>query len=140
MSAALEQRVRQYRSRMLVRAWDYRQRHHARGVWYRLRRLLADTSHAYVVSSDAAALLRTEGFAVEAVGYAVEPPKTIVCAPQTRVANLASAREVPVSLGGDLLSAECLVLVPFDGAPESGSSCPPLTLPSESQPVRPERD
>ena len=116
MSAALEQRARQYRSRMLIRAWDYRQRNHARGVWYSLRRLLADTSHAYVVSSDDAALLRTEGFAVEAVGNAVEPPKTIVCAPQTRVANLVSAREVPVSLGGDLLSAECLVLVPFEDA------------------------
>jgi hypothetical protein len=119
MSAALEQRARQYRSRMLVRTWEYRQRHHARGVWYRLRRLLADASHAYIVSSHDAAQLRAEGFAVEAVGNAIEPPKIIVCAPRTRVTSLASAREVPVSLGGDLLSAECLVLVPFDRSPES---------------------
>ncbi|MBK5297472.1 MAG: hypothetical protein JJE40_09960 [Vicinamibacteria bacterium] len=53
---------------------------------------------------------------LETVGHAVEPPKTIVCVPQTRVANLVSAREVPVSLGGHLLSAECLVLVPFEDA------------------------
>lgn len=125
MSAALEQRARQYRSRMLVRTWDYRQRHHARGIWYRLRRLLADASHAYVVSSHDAAQLRAEGFAVEAVGNAIEPPKIIVCAPVTRVASLASAREVPVSLGGDLLSAECLVLVPFDSSPESVSTARP---------------
>lgn len=133
MSAALEGRARQYRSRMLIRAWDYRQRHHARGVWYRLRRLLADTSHAYVVSSDDAALLRAEGFAVEAVGHEVEPPKTIVCAPQTRVANLTSAREVPVSLGGDLLSAECLVLVPFEADRNHGVTARP-SLPPEGEP------
>lgn len=125
MSAALEQRARQYRSRMLVRTWDYRQRHHARGVWYRLRRLLADASHAYVVSPHDAALLRAEGFAAEAIGSAIEPPKIIVCAPKTRVVSLASAREVPVSLGGDLLSAEYLVLVPFDSSPESVSTARP---------------
>jgi hypothetical protein len=122
MSAALEQRARQYRSRMLVRAWDYRQRHHARGVWYRLRRLLADAEHAYVVSSRDAAQLCEEGFAIEAVGNALQPPKIIVRAPRTRVASLASAREVPVSLGGDLLNAECLVLVPFESAAETESS------------------
>lgn len=119
MSAVLEQRARQYRSRMLVRTWDYRQRHHARGVWYRLRRLLADTSRAYVVSSHDVAQLCAEGFAIEPVGNAIEPPKIIVCAPTTHVANLASAREVPVSLSGDLLSAACLVLVPFDSSHES---------------------
>jgi hypothetical protein len=102
---------------MLIRMWDYRQRHHARGVWYRLRRLLTDASHAYVVSSHDAAQLKAEGFAVEAVGTAIEPPKIIVCAPLARVAGLASAREVPVSLRGDLLTATCLVLVPFDRAP-----------------------
>ena len=85
MSATLERRVRQYRSRMLIRAFDYRQRHHAAGVWFRLRRLLAGTSQAYVVSENEAAQLRQEGFRVEPVG-------------------------------GELLSAACLVLVPFDAA------------------------
>ena len=85
MSATLERRVRQYRSRMLIRAFDYRQRHHAGGVWFRLRRLLAGTSQAYVVSENEAAQLRQEGFRVEPVG-------------------------------GELLSAACLVLVPFDAA------------------------
>ena len=46
MIETLERRVRQYRSRMLIRAFDYRQRHHAGGVWFRLRRLLAGTSQA----------------------------------------------------------------------------------------------
>ena len=83
MSATLERRVRQYRSRMLIRAFDYRQRHHAGGVWFRLRRLLAGTSQAYLVSENEADLLRQEGFRVEPVGR-------------------------------EILSATCLVLVPFD--------------------------
>ena len=42
MTLSLEQRARQFRSRVLVRSWEYRQRHHARGVWFRFRRVLAD--------------------------------------------------------------------------------------------------
>ena len=113
MSAVLEQRARQYRSRMLIRAWDYRQRRHARGVWLRLRRLLAGASRAYVISESDADQLRAEGFREEPVGVEIEPPKVIVFAPAPRVIALASANEVPVSLGGELLSARCLVLVPF---------------------------
>ena len=58
MIASLERRARTYRSRMLIRAWDYRQRDHARGVWLRLRRVLADASHAYIVSGPDADRLR----------------------------------------------------------------------------------
>jgi hypothetical protein len=105
MSAILQQRARQYRSRMLIRAWDYRQRRHARGVWFRLRRLLAGTSHAYVISENDAEQLRAEGLRVEPAGLEIEPPKVIVVAPAPRVTALASAQEVPVSLGGDLLGA-----------------------------------
>ena len=47
MTEAVERRLRQLRSRVLVRAWDYRQRNHARGVWFRLRRVLAEASQAY---------------------------------------------------------------------------------------------
>ena len=107
MSAPLERRVRQYRSRMLIRAFDYRPRHHAAGVWFRLRRLLAGTSQAYVVSENDADELRQEGFRVEPVGREVDPPKTIVIAPAQRVAALASARAVPVTLGSEFLSATC---------------------------------
>lgn len=113
MTSTLEQRVRQYRSRMLIRAWEYRQRRHARGVWFRLRRLLAGASHAYVISQQDAEQLRAEGFHAEPVGREIEPPKTIVVAPAHCLAVLTNAREVPVSLSGELLIAECLLLVPF---------------------------
>jgi hypothetical protein len=99
---------------MVIRAFDYRQRHPAGGVWFRLRRLLAGTRQAYVISEEEAAQLHREGCRVEAVGREVDPPKLILVAPAERVAALTSARAVPVSLGGELLSAKCLVLVAFD--------------------------
>jgi hypothetical protein len=117
MSQALDRRVRQYRSRMLIRAWDYRQRRHARGVWFRLRRLLAGARRAFVIDERDAQRLLGEGYGVEPVGREIEPPKTIVRVPADRAATLPSAREVPVKLGGDLLRAAHLALVPFDRRP-----------------------
>ncbi len=75
-----------------------------------------DAASTLVISQDLhdADQLRTGGFHIESVGHAIEPPKVIVFAPAQRVARLVSANEVPVSLGGELLSAEYLVLVPFD--------------------------
>jgi hypothetical protein len=67
-----------------------------------------------VVSEHDLDQLRQEGFRVEPVGREVDAPKTIVIAPAQRVAALASARAMPVTLGSELLNATCLVLVPFD--------------------------
>jgi hypothetical protein len=114
MSAALERRVRQVRARTLVRTWEYRQRRHVRGVWFRLRRVLVDASAAFVITADEAARLLAEGHRAEAVGNELEPPKLIVFAPADRVAQIASARAVPVRLDSQLLAAPCLALTPFD--------------------------
>jgi hypothetical protein len=97
-----------------VRSWDYRQRSHARGVWFRLRRVLADASAAYIIAPHEAQALLAEGHRAEAVGRELEPPKVIVFVPAERMARLASARPVPVRLAGDLLTAENIALVPFD--------------------------
>jgi hypothetical protein len=113
MIDALNRRVADLRRRVLVRSWEYRQRHHARGVWFRLRRLLADASAAFAISDDEARALVAEGFRIEAVGRALEPPKVILFAPADRVRRLASARPVPVRLGRELLEAEYLVLTRF---------------------------
>ena len=110
----LEQRLRQQRSRVVVRSWDYRQRNQARGVWFRLRRALAGASAAFAVSREDAAALAAEGYPVEPVGQQLEPPKLIVFAPAARVAQLASARPLTVRLSAELLAAECLALVPFE--------------------------
>ena len=114
MTSSLERRVNQLRSRVLVRSWDYRQRRHARGVWFRLRRVLADASAAYVISSDEARRLIAEGYRAEPAGAEIEPPKLIVFVPAARLAQIASARPVLVRLGREWLSAECLALTPFD--------------------------
>jgi hypothetical protein len=113
MTSLLEQRLGQFRYRILVRSWDYRQRHHARGVWFRFRRVLADASEAYAVTREDAAELLAEGFKAEPVGQEIEPPKLVVFAPAARVVRLASARALTVRLSTELLAADCLVLVPF---------------------------
>jgi hypothetical protein len=62
MTTDLERRVR------LVRAWEFRQRHHAKGMWMRLRRVLADAQSAYVIPSVEAQKLLAEGYAAHPVG------------------------------------------------------------------------
>ena len=113
MIASLEQRLRQLRSRLLVRSWGYRQRRHARGVWFRLRRVLADASEAYAISLEEARVLLAEGRRAEPIGRELEPVKLILFVPSGRVAAITSARPLPVRLGAELLAAECLALVPF---------------------------
>ena len=113
MSPSLERRLRQLRSRVLVRSWDYRQRRHARGVWFRLRRVLADAREVHVITREDAEELIAEGHPPAPVGQDLEPPKLIVLAPAERIARIAGARPLPVALGVELLAAECLALTPF---------------------------
>jgi hypothetical protein len=127
MNPVLERRLKQQRARVLVRSWEYRQRRHARGAWFRLRRVLTDAAAAYVVSADDARQLIGEGYRAKPVGEEFEPPKVIVFAAPERVARLAHARPVPVRLGGELLLADHLVLVPFTA---TGTN-PPLRAENE---------
>jgi len=113
VTPALERRVEAQRRRVLVRAWEYRQRHHARGVWFRLRRLLADASAAFVIPGEEADVLLAEGFQAEPVGGELEPPKTLLVVPAERVALIPSARRVPLRLGPELFEARHLALTPF---------------------------
>ncbi len=96
-------------------AWGrtYRQRHHAKGVWTRLRRLLADAQSAYAIPGSVAEQLLAEGFLPEAVGQELEPPKVVLFVPAERAALITGAREIPVRLEGALLEAPALVLVRF---------------------------
>lgn len=51
MTEAMRRRAAAVGSRAAVRAWEYRQRMHAKGVWFRLRRLLAESSAVYAIPS-----------------------------------------------------------------------------------------
>lgn len=116
MSAALAERVRRIRSRALLRARDYRLRHHAHGVWYRLRRELALARSAYAISEQDARTLSDEGLTPLGVGLELEPSKSIFVIPRERFARLGSAVELPLRLGPELLAARRIVLIPFEPA------------------------
>ena len=113
MTAVQERRVRELRSRALVRAFDHRQRRHARGVWFRLRRLLALAKEAYALPREEAERLIDEGHRPDPVGSEIEPPRVILVVPAERLTRIASARPLAVRLSAELLSTECLALVPF---------------------------
>jgi hypothetical protein len=104
------------RSRVVVRAWHYRQLRHADGVWYRLRRALADASEAWAISPQDARQLAAEGCPIEPVGEDLAPPKQILRVSSGRVKMAPSARRIPLRLGAELLAAEALALVPFGPA------------------------
>jgi hypothetical protein len=114
VNPVFERRIRAQRARVLVRSLDYRQRRHARGVWFRLRRVLADAGAAFVIPENEARLLIAEGHRAQPVGQELDPPKLIVMASSARIAQIASAQPVPVRLGGELLAAACLALTPFE--------------------------
>lgn len=124
MSITLDRRVRQIRSRAAVRAWEYRQRRHADGVWYRLRRVLADAREAWAIPAGEAAALLDEGLPAEPVGSELEPGRTILFVPADRVARIPGRVAVPMRLGPELLGAEYLALVRFGDpgtVPERGA-------------------
>ncbi len=130
MTASWERRLRELRSRVLSRAWDYRQRRHARGAWFRLRRTLAGASEAHAVSAAEARQLVAEGYPLEPVGSELAPSKLIVIVPAARLRRISSARPLIVTLNADLLAAENLALVPFAAATRDGP--PTAPAPDES--------
>lgn len=108
---SLEHRARQIRTRAAVRVWEYRQRHHAHGVWFRLRRLLTQSREAYSISGDDAQRLLDEGAAPEVVGRELAPTKTIILTEPARLVGIRSKKPIPLRLGRDFLEAPYVVLV-----------------------------
>jgi hypothetical protein len=113
MTETHARRLRELRSRMLLRAFDHRQRGHARGVWFRLRRTLTFASEAYALPRDEAERLISQGHQPEPVGQELAPPRLILFVPKEQVAKIASARPLAVRLNAEMLSVECVALVPF---------------------------
>jgi hypothetical protein len=95
------------------RRWEYRQRNHARGVWFELRRALAEASHAYVIPEATSRALTEAGVEPLAVGTRLHPAKTLIMMSAAEVASLPDAREIPVGLGADFLAARHVALVRF---------------------------
>jgi hypothetical protein len=119
VTAVQERRLRELHARILVRAFEHRQRRHARGVWFRLRRALTFAKEAYALPPDEAKRLVAEGHRPEPVGRQLEPSRVILFVPEERVARIASARRLAVRLSAEMLSAECLALVPFEAGADA---------------------
>jgi hypothetical protein len=115
----MRRRVHEVRTRAVIQKWHYRQRNLAGGVWFRLRRVLADAREAYVISEEDARRLVAEGYAPEACGSEIDPAKTIVFVDATRLTTIGSRRSIPVSLSCDFLAASAVALVRFDEVRES---------------------
>lgn len=114
MSEPLRRRAELIRQRALVRSWEYRQRHHSKGVWDRFRRLLVDADEAWVIDEHDARRLAGSGRAEQAVGAELDPPKRIFFVSPQELIGVSSRRQVPVRLTGELLQAPNLALVPFE--------------------------
>jgi hypothetical protein len=93
---------------------EYRQRDLAAGVWFRLRRVLADARLAFAISEEDARRLIAEGCQPAACGAQVTPEKMIFFVGEPRLAALPSRRAIPVTLGPDFLAATAVALVAFD--------------------------
>ncbi|MGH9362625.1 MAG: hypothetical protein ACRD2T_11985, partial [Thermoanaerobaculia bacterium] len=93
--------------------WEYRQRDHAKGVWFRLRRLLALSASAWSVPEAEARRLLDEGYAADPVGAQLEPPKVLVVVPEERLREIPERTPLPMRLGPELLAARWVALVPF---------------------------
>lgn len=114
MSEVLERRARSVRARASVRQWEYRQRRHAKGVWVRLTRLLADASHAWEIDEATANQLVAEGGQVDPIGLELEPVKTLIVVPSTHPdPSGVGIRPIPVNLGVDFLVARYVALRRF---------------------------
>jgi len=109
----LHRRVREAKARVAVRAWQYRQRRHAAGVWMRLRRVLADASEAYAIPPEAMEALVRDGCVPEPVGRELEPAKMIVFADPGRPLAITERKQLAVRLSAELLAARYLALVRF---------------------------
>jgi hypothetical protein len=111
--SVLERRARDAKSRALVRSWEYRQRNLARGIWFELRRILADTERAFVLSDDVAAEVLHSGAKLEAAGARLEPKKRIMFVTADELSGYTDIREIPVNLGVDFVAARNIALLPF---------------------------
>jgi hypothetical protein len=112
----LRARARAVKTRAAVRDWRYRQRHLAAGVWFRLRRVLADARAAYSITDEDARALISEGCTPEPSGFDVTPEKTILFVGESRLGSLQARQPIPVGLGPEFLSARAIALIAFDDA------------------------
>lgn len=109
MTAAQRERVRRMSERALIRSWEYRQRAYAKGVWFRLRRVLVDAARAFAISEIDADRLEENGQRPLLVGRELSPAKRIFFVSEVQLRGI-EAQELPVRLT-ELLRCSALALL-----------------------------
>jgi hypothetical protein len=125
----MQARAHAVRTRAQVRSWQYRQRALAAGVWFRLRRVLADARAAFAISDADAGRLLDEGYRPAESGSQLTPEKRIFFVDEARVTDLPSRRAIPVGLGQDFLTSAAVVLIAFGDRPPEPKPHAPLHAP-----------
>ena len=113
MRESLHRQAQRVRSSAAVRAWEYRQRKHSKGVWFRLRRVLADAESAFAIPCSEVRRLEDEGCRLEPVGAEIEPQKMILFVPNARLEQIPEKRRLRVTLDADFFAAPCVALSRF---------------------------
>ncbi len=111
----LHQRARAARARDAIRRFEYRQRHHARGVWFRFRRLLSQASQAWQVAEEDARHLLALGIQPQRAGLEIEPPIQVFVVSEERLLRITTRRPWTIRLSAELLTARHLALVLWPG-------------------------
>ncbi|MCD4751172.1 MAG: hypothetical protein K8R59_17500 [Thermoanaerobaculales bacterium] len=116
MRGSLHSRARKVRAQALIRTWEYRQRNHSKGVWFRLRRVLADAESAFAIPFSDVELLEEEGLTREPVGNEIQPQKAIIFVPAARLEKIPDKRRLQVALDEEFFAAPCVALRRFEEA------------------------
>jgi hypothetical protein len=116
-SDRLHARARAVRSRALVRAFEYRQRDLAGGVWVRLRLALSRIERAYVIDDEDASALAADGIVPLSAGLEIEPPLRIFVVSGARARALRSGAPIPLHMDTRLLRAGAIAVVEFEATP-----------------------
>jgi hypothetical protein len=112
---SLIRRAEKIRSRRLVLAWEYRQRHHSAGTWHRIRVALAYTAQAWEISESDADMLEVSGMRPLLVGSELQPEKRLFYIDSSILRKLEYSRSIPVRIGSDFLNARSIVLLRYSG-------------------------
>ena len=109
------------RERVLIRAWEYRQRHTSHGAWFRIRRVLLDAAQAWTLSDQDADRLERTGHLPMPVGGELAPPKRMFFVSAEELRTLAGREPIDVRLSPQLLAAANLALIAHTSPRTSGS-------------------
>jgi hypothetical protein len=110
----LRRRAQGVRARGRIRNWEYRQRNLAHGVWFRIRRVLADAQEAFTISPDEADRLLRDGHVPEPCGFEISPEKRLFFVDPARLQDIPDRKPIRVGLGPEFLAASAVALVRFE--------------------------